>query len=90
MLVGVPGEPLVMEGGVPPQSMVDTTMISYAWIAQVQLAVLTCTSKCSWCSSPGTSTSTITLTSPLLVSTGDGWCVPRDTAVGGYVGVWVV
>ncbi len=79
-----------MEGDVPPQSMDDTTMISYACIAKVQLAVLTCTSKCRWCSSPGTSTSTITLTSPLCCSTGDGWCVPRDTAVGGYVGVRVV
>ncbi len=52
----------------------------------VQLAVLTCTSKCSWCSCPGT----ITLTSPLLVSTGDGWCIRKDTGVGGYVGGWVV
>ncbi len=90
VLVGVPGEPLVMEGGVPSQLMSDTTMISYACIAQVQFAVLTFTSQCSCCSSPVTLTSTITHASPLLVSTGDGWCEPRDTAVGGYVGVRVV
>ncbi len=90
MLVGVPGDPLVMEGGVPSQSMADTTMISNACIAQVQLVVLTCTSNCSCCSSPVTSTSTITHASPLLVSIDHGWCVSRDTAVGGYVGVRVV
>ncbi len=32
-----------------------------------------------------TSRSNMTLTSPVLVSTGDGWCVVRDTAVDGYV-----
>ncbi len=37
--MGVPGDALVPEGSVLTQSMVDTTMISYACIAQVQLTV---------------------------------------------------